>query len=694
MKTSAELQRISFIRKLTYFGLILVLFTVMTFYGRVFEKLRDSTRTGMGQPTWLSRQAERLAALSVSRQARQLQLNESDQGQADLAGSTARLSLSGARGFVICFLWIQAIDNQKRHEWNEVEMLTNTITKLQPHFLTPWLFQSWNLAYNVSVEADRVRDKYFYISKGITLLCDGERINRYRGIDANGDPYIVGNPDMRFWIGFYYTNKFGSSDEQQTLRSLFQMSCINPAKRDANLLRPDGHTVDLAAFQEFVAENPMLCRRLRDYLRCNRPEDVVDFLSDNSKIPLRYEIVDNKWTLKRRAEDQWPVLPDSPQTRDDAPPNAEVGGDFESYRAAWAWHHFAQEPLPPVDPGKPAAGVPEYDHLRYRMARAPASIIFRQQPARALSYVAERFMKEGWFDSTGWVVDEGRLTDHWFDKKVVVGAGPRYSSQEAWNKAHQAWEAHGRLNGFLLTEADKRNLEEDAQVFRSTYDLKPYELGPTLIKDEVSPELWKSYDAQRQLVYLQQNETMTNFKHHLYRAEAEKDDRTIKARKLLFEASRSRGNPEIAIPKYEEGFRELVGDPASGRQGLLDAYPDFRHDTTMQEEWLEKEYRYLQVLDQFRSPTMRKIVTIPNLLAQSLVHPAIGSYGALLYQYSPRHQELPLLFRGPLDGNDSKDQPWVDPSAVSQVKSRIGLVRRTPTQRPTGVANPNGDSSK
>ena len=56
------------------------------------------------------------------------------------------------------------------------------------------------------------------------LLAQGERVNR-------------DNPDMRFWIGFYYINKFGSSDEKNTLRSLLQLSGIDPAKRDPNQLR-------------------------------------------------------------------------------------------------------------------------------------------------------------------------------------------------------------------------------------------------------------------------------------------------------------------------------------------------------------------------------------------------------------------------------------------------------------------------
>src|SRR5260221_105746 len=87
--------------------------------------------------------------------------------------------------------------------------------KCQPHFLPPWLFQSWNLSYNVSVESDRVRDKYFYIGKGIQLLAEGERANRVRCTEPRPsdrlEPYEVGHPDMRYWVGFYYMNKFGTS---------------------------------------------------------------------------------------------------------------------------------------------------------------------------------------------------------------------------------------------------------------------------------------------------------------------------------------------------------------------------------------------------------------------------------------------------------------------------------------------------
>src|SRR5438105_2441621 len=100
MKTSAELQQQSFIRKLVYFGLIVVLFTGMTFASRFAGAVR-------GRP---------VRSLSVTAQADKLQLQETKLGQANVLGSTARLSLTGSRGFAICLLWITAIEKQKRHE--------------------------------------------------------------------------------------------------------------------------------------------------------------------------------------------------------------------------------------------------------------------------------------------------------------------------------------------------------------------------------------------------------------------------------------------------------------------------------------------------------------------------------------------------------------------------------------------------
>jgi len=671
MKTSAELQQQTFIRKLSYFGLIVVLFSVMTFSGTLYARL-----------------AGRPANWTVTNQGQQLQLTDSGRGEADLAGSTFRLALSGSRGFAIAIIWQVTIDAQKKHEWDEVELLVNTITKLQPHFLTPWLFQSWNLAYNVSVESDRVRDKYFYISRGIELLADGERINRARGIEANGQPYEVGNPDMRFWVGFYYANKFGQSDEQNTLRSLLQLSCIDPSKRDPNMLMRDKREVDMDAFREFVRRNPVLCRRLRNNVRAREPKDVVAFLEESLKIPTRYEEVDGRWQLKR-PESQFPVLPVSASTEAEVSPYQEFAGNFDSYHCAWAWHSNAQEPLPPVEKGKPAAGVPKYDPLRFRMPRSPASIIFRQQPARGLSYIAERLQKEGWFDDQGWEVDADRQTDQWFpEEKLIVGNDPRYSSLAAWEKAHGRWNEHGIEHGFLLSEAEIRNLNTDAELFRKTFGSD--NTTTELIREQVTDEMWKSFDAHKQLRDLEVNRQMTNFRHFLYRSEAESDERTMQMRRALYHAERlnKTGNHKPAIRLYGEAFDLMIGNRTTGKEGIFEKYPDFRKDTTIQEELLEKHIDYLILLESQNGPMLRSYFTSQNAIAASTSPAGAASlYSSLLYQYYARPRELPDLFLGPLDGVDRNDRPWITLGSAYNIKVRRGLIK-VPNEAPEGPGGP------
>src|SRR2546430_8951651 len=150
---------------------------------------------------------------------------------------------------------------------NELELIVRSLTKLQPHFIRPWLFQSWNLAYNVSVESDRIRDKYFFMYRGIELLAEGERQNK-------------NDPDLRYNLGFYNQHKIGLSDEATTLRCLFEMSCIDPLERDPKRLRPEDASgnavIDMDRFEQFCRKHPMLVRRLREGLKKNTPDDVVD----------------------------------------------------------------------------------------------------------------------------------------------------------------------------------------------------------------------------------------------------------------------------------------------------------------------------------------------------------------------------------------------------------------------------------
>src|SRR5437899_885284 len=171
---ASPFQQQSLRRKIVYTVLILVLFSATLVF-------RQMNTYGMEE------------------QARNLGLREETLGDVELAGSALRLSLGGARGIAVCGLWWTATQKQMKQQWNELELIVRSVTKLQPHFITPWLFQSWNLAYNVSVESDRVKDKFFYVTRGIELLGEGER-------------RIKNDPDLRNHMAWYYQNKFGLSD--------------------------------------------------------------------------------------------------------------------------------------------------------------------------------------------------------------------------------------------------------------------------------------------------------------------------------------------------------------------------------------------------------------------------------------------------------------------------------------------------
>ena len=238
-------------RKMIYFGAIAVLFTISLIH-REFV---------------------------VKPQAYALQLREDSRGEVELTSSAVRLVLTGSRGLAVTMLWYNAMDMQKRNEWHELELVVKSITKLQPYFVTPWLFQSWNISFNVAVECDRPRDKYYYISRGMELLSEGERRNR-GGEDFAANPTkrikFPGNPEMRHYMGFFYQLKIGSSDERLTMRSLLELSCIDPVERNPDRFLPPGSKeINLKEFAKFCDKYPRTVRRCARSAGLHGPESCI-----------------------------------------------------------------------------------------------------------------------------------------------------------------------------------------------------------------------------------------------------------------------------------------------------------------------------------------------------------------------------------------------------------------------------------
>lgn len=666
-------------RKLLYTGLILVLFTLSWGWRRY----------------------------CIDDLAQRLAIREQSRGDVDLVGSVVRLGLTGSRGLVTCILWGQAIDKQKKNQWNDLEVLVRSLTKLQPHFITPWLFQSWNLAYNVSVESDRVRDKYFYVSRGVELLAEGERQNR-------------NHPDLRWSIGYYLQHKIGLSDETNYQRSLFQLSLIAPNERDpARFWKQTdaGPEINYVEFEKFCREHPQLLRRLREGIQrdtalekrrqftCERPEDVVQFLEDNYTIPALYQVdplpadvpaQSRPWLPTRRdtllaAETRFPVLP--PQRaglfdRDALTDASTLGDDVDVHTVSHGWYCYSQEALPAAGP-LPGSSEPITDRARYRRPRYITTLIFRNYPAQARRYTAERLQQEGWFLDEGW-----DCTD-WFQeskepgltgKQIRVGTGEEWS-QRAWQRAFRAWQSHGKENHLLFdSESEEQNLLTLAERYARRHDRQVGQPPIEQPEEQMASEEREEYRAAKYMAEYIFYRDVSNFPHHYNRSLVEQKPETITCRRAFYQAIQLDlgGSPRAALDLYRTPI-EAKAWPGK-RLSPLDAWKElvlfpnkaYRRDNSNQEQTTEIQIRYLRLYNRFDGRRLKEALTraavavplLPSLRPEVVSPPVIdGPFDVLdpdglplidMVNYNAQAARMNVPMRGqPAEANP----PLVPPSA-------------------------------
>jgi hypothetical protein len=644
----------------------------------------------------------------VNAQALDLSIREQSRGEVDLVGALIRLCTMGSRGWATCWLWSDAMDAQKRNQWSELELRVRSLTKLQPHFITPWLFQSWNLSYNVSVESDRINDKYFYITRGIGLLAEGERRNR-------------DNPDIRWSIGFFTQHKIGQSDETNTMRSLSQLSMIPPNERDPGRfwqVRDNRQELNLAEFERFCQKRPQLVRRLREGMRreskrdelrqfrCEKAEEVVQFLADNFRVPSLWEDTlpskAGEWREKEDkplpVADRFPVLPPphTPRPPQQAfevhPPVLNTGSSLrdedDAYQVSKAWYAYAQEPLPPPD-DLPGQSKPIVDRVHQRIPRHMTTLIFRDYPAQAQRFTAERLQVEGWFDEKGWDIPD------WFREQgdkfsngdpANIGGGREWS-KEAWHYTYEMWHKLGEDNHLLFSgENAEENMQERARRFGRKYNLEEGATPPVLREENLDTETRQGYFAWQFLKWYHYYRHISNFPHHYNRAFVEAKDETIRARKLFYEADtlRLRNSGPRALHKYEkEGALKLW------RQVLLQN-KDFRGDLFIQEQTFEVQLRYIDLYTEL-SGNRFKALAAGFVLAPL---PVAGGGACPVSFLSWRNAvgldrdadgqirvntDTPLL-GGPFDGTDEEGIPLIDPISRRSVLQRIspGSVSSSP----------------
>jgi hypothetical protein len=202
----------SFQRKVIYLIVMAALLLPISWLGMPGER-KAATPVGAGgqqtEPplvTQLTRAISQPQVLSRLQQERGF--SRADLGEIDAGSETVKLFTLGLHGPACTILWEQSRYYQKIESWSKLAATVDQIRKLQPHFVPVWRFQGWNLSYNVSVEWDDYRERYYWVVEGINFVAEGQKYN----IDTR----------LIWDEGWFTAYKVGKSDEYRQFRVLFR----------------------------------------------------------------------------------------------------------------------------------------------------------------------------------------------------------------------------------------------------------------------------------------------------------------------------------------------------------------------------------------------------------------------------------------------------------------------------------------
>lgn len=194
------MNRASFIRKLVYLLLILALLVPLSYFSQpatvaMGDQARNEGPQGGGK----------LAQLR-----NQYGISQANLGEIDPAGETIKLATLGLRGVAANLLWEKANTAKMKEDWEGMQATLEQLAKLEPHFISVWRYQAWNVSYNISVEFDDYHQRYFWIKQGIKYLQEGSRYNELE-------------PRLVYDVGWFTGHKIGVADEKQQFRELFRI---------------------------------------------------------------------------------------------------------------------------------------------------------------------------------------------------------------------------------------------------------------------------------------------------------------------------------------------------------------------------------------------------------------------------------------------------------------------------------------
>lgn len=89
--------------------------------------------------------------------------------------SAALVAMGGSRGIVSEVLWWRIADLQRQNRYAELVPLTDLLVALDPASADTWVYNAWNLTYNISAAHHDDVEKWRWVKRGIELLERGLR---------------------------------------------------------------------------------------------------------------------------------------------------------------------------------------------------------------------------------------------------------------------------------------------------------------------------------------------------------------------------------------------------------------------------------------------------------------------------------------------------------------------------------------
>jgi hypothetical protein len=110
----------------------------------------------------------------INQQRKELQLVMQSDIYKELPPKYAWVGAAGGtfRGLATLVLWVRAENLKQEGKYYESHQLAKWICLVQPRFPAVWQFQSWNMAYNISVARHTPQERWQWVYNGIRLLRD------------------------------------------------------------------------------------------------------------------------------------------------------------------------------------------------------------------------------------------------------------------------------------------------------------------------------------------------------------------------------------------------------------------------------------------------------------------------------------------------------------------------------------------